>query len=122
MREGVKKTPFGTTRSPLDRNVKIKRNGIGIATNKGELVRAVFEGVVYQIMTPKNGNNVVMVKHGNYFTIYKNLSKIYVKKGDKVTTRQNIGEVNVSHSGESILSFQVWKGTTAQNPSYWIKQ
>lgn len=123
VKEGFIKVPFGTKPSPIDRTVKIKSNGIRIETNKGEKVRAVFEGTVLNIMTPKNGNNTILVKHGNYLTIYKNLSKIYVKKGDKVTTKQDIGEVRTNKaSGEAILNFGVWKGLEKQNPAYWIKR
>jgi len=120
--EGFIKVPFGTKPSPIDRTVKITSNGIRIETNKEEKVRAVFDGVVLNIMTPKNGNNAILLKHGNYLTIYKNLSKIYVQKGDKVFTKQEIGEVRTNKaSGEAILSFGVWKGLEKQNPAYWIK-
>ena len=123
VREGVKKIPFGTTRSPIDRNVKINSIGIGIATNKNEKVRAVFEGVVLAIMLPKNGNNIVMIRHGSYITIYKNLEKIYVKKGDKISTRQEIGEVRTNNSsGEAILTFVISKDGKYLNPAYWVKQ
>ncbi len=123
VKEGLKKTSFGTSRSPLDRNIKIRRNGIDIATNKDEKVRAVFEGSVLAVMLRKNGNNIVMVRHGSYITIYKNLSKIFVKKGDKIQTRQEIGEVRTNNSsGEAILSFVISKDGEYLNPSYWIKQ
>ena len=123
VREGVKKIPFGTTRSPIDRNVKINSIGIGIATNKNEKVRAVFEGVVLAIMLPKNGNNILMIRHGSYITIYKNLEKIYVKKGDKISTRQEIGEVRTNNSsGEAILTFVISKDGKYLNPAYWVKQ
>lgn len=118
---GVVKLRFGNNPSPIDRSLTIKSNGVRIATNKGEEVRAVFEGVVQSIMTPKNGNNTVMVRHGNYITVYKNLSKFYVQKGDKVTTKQVIGEVITNKaSGETILSFGIYKDSTIQNPSQWI--
>ena len=92
-----------------------------ILANKGEEVRAVFEGVVQGVMTPKNGNNTIMVRHGNYITVYKNLSKFYVQKGDKVTTKQVIGEVITNKaSGETILSFGIYKDSATQNPSQWI--
>ncbi len=69
-------------------------------------------------MIPKNGNHIVMVQHGNYFTIYKNLSKIYVKKGHKVKTKQFIGEVLTNRaSGETILSFVIFKDGKTQNPA-----
>ena len=118
---GVVKLRYGNNPSPIDRSLTIKSNGVRIATNKGEEVRAVFEGVVQGIMTPKNGNNTIMIRHGNYITVYKNLSKFYVQKGDKVTTKQVIGEVITNKaSGESILSFGIYKDSATQNPSQWI--
>ena len=119
--KGVVKLRYGNNPSPIDRSLTIKSNGVRIATNKGEEVRAVFEGVVQGVMTPKNGNNTIMVRHGNYITVYKNLSKFYVQKGDKVTTKQVIGEVITNKaSGETILSFGIYKDSTTQNPSQWI--
>jgi len=118
---GVVKMRFGTNPSPIDPSIKIKSNGVRISTNKGEPVRAVFDGVVQGIMTPKNGNNTIMIRHGNYITVYKNLSKFYVSKGDKVTTKQVLGEVITSKaSGESILSFGIYKDSAIQNPSIWV--
>ena len=118
---GVVKMRFGTNPSPIDPSIKIKSNGVRIATNKGEPVRAVFDGVVQGIMTPKNGNNTIMIRHGNYITVYKNLSKFYVSKGDKVTTKQVLGEVITNKaSGESILSFGIYKDSAIQNPSNWV--
>lgn len=118
---GVVKMRFGTNPSPIDPSIKIKSNGVRIATNKGEPVRAVFDGVVQGIMTPKNGNNTIMIRHGNYITVYKNLSKFYVSKGDKVTTKQVLGEVITNKaSGESILSFGIYKDSAIQNPSIWV--
>jgi septal ring factor EnvC (AmiA/AmiB activator) len=118
---GVVKMRFGTNPSPIDPTIKIKSNGVRIATNKGEQVRAVFEGTVQGIMTPKNGNNAIMIRHGNYITVYKNLSKFYVNKGEKVSTKQVIGEVITNKtSGESILSFGIYKDSSIQNPSHWI--
>ena len=62
-----------------------------------------------------------MIRHGNYISVYKNLFKVRVKKGDKITTKQEIGEVFTNNStGETILSFQVWKDSKTQNPSEWI--
>lgn len=118
---GIVKLRFGTNPSPIDPSIKIRSNGVRIATNKGEPIRSVFEGVVQGIMTPKNGNNTIMIRHGNYITVYKNLSKFYVSKGDKVTTKQIIGEVITNKAtGESILSFGIYKDSSIQNPSSWI--
>ena len=118
---GIVKLRFGTNPSPIDPSIKIRSNGVRIATNKGEPIRSVFEGTVQGIMTPKNGNNTIMIRHGNYITVYKNLSKFYVSKGDKVTTKQIIGEVITNKvTGESILSFGIYKDSSIQNPSSWI--
>ena len=119
--KGVVKLRFGTNPSPIDPSIKIKSNGVRIATNPLEPVRAVWEGTVQGVMTPRNGNNTIMIRHGNYITVYKNLSKFYVGKGDKVTTKQVIGEVLTNKvSGESILSFGIYKDSSIQNPSSWI--
>lgn len=119
--KGVVKLRYGNQRSPIDRTIPIKSNGVRIATNKGEKVRAVFEGKVLRIITPKNGNNTVLIQHGNYITIYKNLTRIYVENGDKVKTKQFIGEVLTNRaSGETILSFNIYKDGKFQNPAHWI--
>lgn len=119
--KGVVKVRYGTQPSPIDKSIPIKSNGVRIATSKGEKVRAIFEGKVMSIITPKNGNNAVLIKHGNYFTVYKNLSQIYVKKGDKVSTKQEIGTVLTNRaSGETILSFVIYKDGKTQNPTHWI--
>lgn len=120
---GLVKVRYGKQRSPIDRNVPIMSNGVRIVTNKGEKARAIFEGTVHSIMVPKNGNNVIMIQHGNYFTIYKNLSKLYVKKGDKVSTKQQIGEVLTNKaSGEAILQLVIFKDGDTQNPEHWISK
>lgn len=120
---GLVKVRYGIQKSPIDRTVPIKSNGVRIVTNKGEKVRAVFEGTIHSILVPKNGNITILIQHGNYFTIYKNLSRIYVKKGDKVSTKQQIGEVLTNKSnGETLLSFVIWKDGNTQNPAHWINK
>ncbi|PTM10173.1 MAG: peptidase M23 [Bacteroidetes bacterium] len=120
---GYVKVRYGIQKSPIDKTVQIESNGVRILTNKGEKVRAVFEGTVHSIMVPKNGNNVVLVQHGNFFTVYKNISKIYVKKGDKISTKQEIGEVLTDKSSnETILWFIIWKDGKTQNPAHWINK
>lgn len=121
VKRGVVKMKYGTQRSSINKNIPIKSNGVRIATNKGEKVRAVFEGTVLKIMTPKNGNNAILIQHGNYITTYKNLSKIYVEQGEKVRSKQDIGEVLTNRAfGETVLSFVIFKDGKTQNPAYWI--
>ncbi|NNC44788.1 MAG: peptidoglycan DD-metalloendopeptidase family protein [Winogradskyella sp.] len=118
---GVIKTKFGTHPSPIDRSVLERSYGIKIATEKNAKVKAVFNGEVSKIMLIKNANPVVMIRHGNYLTVYKNLSKIYVKSGQTIVTGQEIGEVFTNpRTGESMLGFDVYKEDKTQNPENWL--
>ncbi|MDD7885878.1 murein hydrolase activator EnvC [Flavivirga sp. 57AJ16] len=118
---GVVRLGYGTQRHPIDKSLTIKSNGVRIATQKGAKVRAVFNGEVSEILKMKNVNPIVMIRHGSYLTIYKNLSSVYVKKGDKVSTKQVIGEVFTNPSnGETVLSFTLSKGMKTENPASWI--
>ncbi len=121
VRQGNLVLKFGKQRSLIDNSISINSNGVRIVTNTNEKVRAVYRGVVSGVVVPKNGNNVLIMKHGNYFTVYKNLSKLYVKTGDAVATGDNIGEVLTDKaSGKAILSFAIYKNRIPQNPAYWI--
>lgn len=112
---------FGKQPSPIDRTLVINSNGVRITTEKGAQVLAVFNGEVSEILKMKNVNPIIIIRHGSYVTIYKNLSKIFVKKGDKVTTKQPIGEVFTNPSdGETILGFILSKGSVKENPANWI--
>lgn len=119
--KGFVRLGYGTQRHPIDRSLTIKSNGVRIATEKGAKARAVFDGEVSEILKMKNVNPIVMIRHGNYLTVYRNLSKVYVKKGDKVKTKDAIGEVFTNPSnGETILRFTLSKGTSTENPASWI--
>lgn len=119
--EGIVKLRYGTQRSLIDRNVEIESPGVRIATSKGATVRAVFKGKVHSVIRSKNGVLTVLVQHGNYFTVYKNLAKIAVKKGDTVDTKNHIGTVFANNAtGESQVSFMIFKDGKTQNPAHWI--
>ncbi len=119
--KGFVKVRYGTQPHPIDRTLTIKSNGVRIATEKGAKVRAVFNGVVSRIVLIKNANPIVMIRHGNYITAYKNLHKVTVKEGDKVSTKQEIGEVYTNPTtGETVLNFVVFKDLQTQNPASWI--
>lgn len=121
VKKGFVRLGYGTQRHPINKSLTIKSNGVRIATEKGAKARAVFDGEVSEIIHMKNVNPIVMIRHGNYLTIYKNLAEVYVKKGDKVTTKQEIGKVFTNPSnGETILSFTISKGFVTENPSNWI--
>tara|TARA_Y100000815_G_scaffold197690_1_gene181196 strand:+ start:2138 stop:3406 length:1269 start_codon:yes stop_codon:yes gene_type:complete len=118
---GVIKGKFGKTRSLTDNSVEVNNSGIKIATTANADVKTVFNGVVSKIILVKNANPGILIRHGNYFTIYYNLSKVYVKSGDKVTTGQVIGKVFTSKvNGESLLDFRLFKNDQRLNPQYWL--
>ena len=121
VKKGIVKVKYGTQPSPIDPSIKIRSNGIRIATEPAAKVKAIFKGEVLAIHLVKRGNPSVLIRHGNYISVYKNLSKIYVKKGQIIKTNQEIGQVFTNpNSGESILNFSLFKDGSTQNPMYWI--
>ena len=94
--------------------------GVNIAASEGEKVKAVFEGVVTQVVVIPGYNLCVMLRHGNYFTFYCKLKNTVVKVGDKVKTGQELGMVDTS-AGVTRLHFEVWKGNKHQNPENWLR-
>lgn len=119
--KGFVKSRYGKQPSLIDKSLIVERNGVIIATEKNSKARAVFNGVVSKIVIIKNSNPMIIIRHGNYITAYKNLSNISVKEGDKVTTKQVIGEVFTNPSnGETLLTFIIYKDSQKQNPANWI--
>mgnify|MGYP001292940397 CR=1 FL=1 len=119
--KGVVIQKFGTQPHPVVKTAKIKSNGIIIATPKNEKVRTIFDGEILSVLQFRGSNPTILIQHGNYITAYKNLSKVYVKKGDKVFSNQNIGEVFTNNSsGRSTIQFSIFQKTTAVNPLAWI--
>jgi septal ring factor EnvC (AmiA/AmiB activator) len=120
---GVIKAKYGKGRSLTDSSVEVNNPGIKIATTTNAEVKAVFNGEVSEILVIKRGNPAIMIRHGNYLSIYTNLSKINVKKGDKITTGQVIGQVftNITN-GETLLGFRIYKNNQKLNPQYWLSK
>ncbi len=120
---GVIKAKYGKGRSLTDSSVEVNNPGIKIATTTNAEVKAVFNGEVSQILIIKRGNPAIMIRHGNYLSIYTNLSKIYVKKGDKIKTGQVIGQVFTNKTnGETLLGFRIYKNNQKLNPQYWLSK
>ncbi len=119
--QGVVVDRFGQHYHPVFTNVKLPfNNGISIAVSKGTDIRAVFDGVVKQIVVMPGYNQCVLVQHGNYFSFYCKLKTTAVKAGDKVRTGQKLGTVDTIN-GETQLHFQIWDGTKPQNPESWLR-
>jgi len=121
--KGIVTQRFGTQRHPVVRTTTIKSNGVTLSVPADTEARSVFEGKVLNIVQFKGSNPIVLVQHGNYITSYKNLSKVYVKKGDKVAAKQAIGKVFTNRdTGKTALQFSLFQNTTPQNPALWLYQ
>ena len=112
---------FGKHYHPVYKNLELPpNNGVDIALAKGEHVKAVFDGIVSQVLVMPGYNQCVLVQHGNYFTLYCKMKNIAVKAGDKVKTGQLIGDIDTIN-GQTQLHFEVWKGKDPQNPETWLR-
>ena len=119
---GVIVEKFGEHPHPTLKNVKLPfNNGINISTKPGSNVKAVFDGVVKQVIAIPGYNQCILVQHGKYFTFYCKLSTVVVKVGDKVSTGTLIGALDPMGS-TATLHFELWNGTTKQNPELWLKK
>lgn len=113
---------FGEQQHQELKYVRMNNNGIDLQVQPGTEARTIFNGVVTRVFVVPGYNNSVIIRHGNYLTVYANLSEVYVKAGDKVTTRQPIGRIfSDSEDGNTtILHFQLWKEKTKLNPLPWL--
>jgi len=118
---GVVSSTYGEHQHPVLKRVKVKNNGIDILTSEGEYARAVFNGEVTRVISVPNYNNVVIVRHGEFLTVYSNLDEVLVSKGQKVTTKQRIGRVYTDRNeNKTELHFEIWQAKELMNPAYWL--
>jgi len=119
--KGIVILNYGKQPHPIVRTTTIQSNGVRILTSANQEARAIFTGKVYSIIISKGGNHAILIQHGDFFSVYKNFSEIYVKKGEPIETKQVIGKLNKNKStGQTILNFSIFKDGTTQNPSSWI--
>jgi septal ring factor EnvC (AmiA/AmiB activator) len=112
---------FGRQNHPVLKGIVLQNDGINIQTKQNEVVHCIFDGEVRVVaFIPALGSSVI-VSHGEYFTVYSGLKDVYVKKGDKLKTSQDIGQVIVNADGISELRFQIRKNTQALDPQQWLR-
>ena len=112
---------FGKQPHPIVKTATIQSNGVRIRTSSDVEARTIFDGQVYSIIVSKNNSRTVLIQHGNFFTVYKNLSQTYVSKGDKLKTKEVIGKIATDPlNGQTILSFSIFYNGVPQNPRTWI--
>ena len=120
--KGAITSGFGDQPHPVYKSLIIHNNGIDITTESGASARAVFGGEVTQIQKISPLKTAVIIKHGDFFTVYQNLSSVNVTVGDKVNAKQSLGKIRTDAEGKTILRFMISQNITYTNPSQWISR
>jgi len=121
--DGFIAKPYGRQRHPTIKNIEITNNGIDIRTNESADVRAIYEGLVSGVQFIPGHDYTVILQHGDYYTVYSNLSETRLTKGERVAAKQFIGRVsNNPITGASELHFELWHQKERMNPAIWIKK
>ncbi len=118
--KGFISLPHGDQPHPVHKNLTIHNSGVEISTEPGSSARAVFAGEVLQVQVISANNKAVYIKHGDFITVYLNLSSVSVAKGQKVNIKQNIGKIHTDSSGKAVIKFLVLQNTTTLNPEAWL--
>jgi len=115
---------FGVHQHKELSKIVTNNNGIDIETTPGNEAKAVFDGVVSRVFTLPGYNNSIIIRHGNYLTLYSNLEQVYIKQGDAVKTGQTLGKIytDKEKGNSTLLHFEIWKEQNKLNPLSWIKK
>lgn len=117
---GIVVGKFGKQPHPVAKGIVVNNPHIEIATEKGSKARAAFDGEVTSVIRIPGANKAVLVRHGNYFTVYGNLVEVYVKAGDKVRLKQELGTIYTDKENQTVLEFGLWLDDQIQNPEPWL--
>lgn len=119
--KGFVSLPYGDQPHPIVKTLIVHNSGVEITTDQGANARAVFAGEVISVMVLSPVNKAVMIQHGDYFTVYQNLSSVSVSKGDKVSIKQAIGRIRTNgDTGKTVLKFTLSQNTVYNNPATWL--
>ena len=119
--KGIIVQGFGKQQHEVFKNIEIYNNGIDIATDKGAKVRAVYDGKVSRIFFIKGEGKVILINHGEYFTVYSGLTEVSIQMEEKIYSKQEIGTVMTDKNNQKThLHFEIWKNYEKQNPSHWL--
>lgn len=118
---GVIVRRYGKQSHPTLKGITIESNGVFYATEKNANARVIFDGKVLAIQVLPGKKKAVLIRHGNYISVYKNLDNVTVQKGDLVTTKQLLGKIHTDKTtGKTILAFVLFKEIHRQNPEEWV--
>lgn len=119
--KGVIQSHFGNQAHPSLKNVTIQNNGIDIRASEGAKVKAVFEGEVTALVSMPGDQKMILVRHGDFFTVYAGLENSYVERGDEVKAGQELGLVGKDpNSGNFMVHFELWREKEMLNPEEWM--
>lgn len=118
--KGAISSNFGTHAHPVLKNVTVKNDGIDISAPSGSDARAVYGGTVSGVFPVEGYGNVIIIRHGEYLTVYSNLSEVYVLRDQKVKAKDRLGKIETNDTGKSVMNFQIRKGSAILNPSGWL--
>lgn len=122
-KSGFISSKFGVHRHPVAKRTKVRNDGIDITTNPNSKCLVVFNGKISEVFNFPGLNNIIMVRHGDYLTVYANIAKVFVRKGDIVKTGQVLGTIFTDGSEhKTVLKFQLWKNSLKQNPAIWLRK
>lgn len=120
---GYISSTYGLHAHPVSKRTKVRNDGIDITTKENCSCLSVFKGVVSEVFNFPGLNNIVMVRHGSYLTVYANLKEVFVRKGEKLKTGQPIGKIFTDPDDKkTVLKFQVWKESNKMNPQKWLRR
>lgn len=117
--KGVICQPYGEYEHPAIKGFMMNNNGVEICANKGTQARAIFEGEVTSIAISPTGGKLIIIRHGEYLSVYSNIGEVFVKQGDKVSIKQTIGTI-LDEDGKTSMNLQIWKGQKTMDPSGWL--
>ena len=118
---GLVSSAYGKHTSSVSSKVTVTNNGIDIVTVENAKARCVFDGVVVSVVKPSASNIGVIIRHGDYFTVYSQLDEVYVSRGDKVKTKQQIGKVHTDRTERKTeIHFELRHGKETMNPELWL--
>ncbi|MEP7171562.1 MAG: peptidoglycan DD-metalloendopeptidase family protein [Bacteroidota bacterium] len=118
---GTLSSSFGEHAHPTLKGVMVKNDGVDIEAQKGSFARAVFQGEVSGTIDIPGGGSAIIIRHGEFISVYSNLKEIFVKKGDAIFTKQKIGIIAENDEGtKSEINLQIWKGFSKLDPEGWL--
>ena len=121
MSSGFVSAKFGTIPHPTIKNINIENNGIDITTKGNQTVKSVFGGEVVGITKVPGSKHMIIIRHGNFYTVYSNVENVSVRKGEKISVQQAIGTASPDEDGQTELHFELWRDRTKLNPESWLK-